>query len=121
MNPQILVIDDESVTRRLVKFTLRSLNIDVIEAEDARSGLEAARQSPPALVLIDINLPDVDGFGLFEQLRALEGMEDVPMILFTARNDPHDETRALAMGASGLLYKPFSTQELRDLVSAHLA
>jgi CheY-like chemotaxis protein len=116
----VLVVDDESVTRRLVGHTLKSLNVEVVGAEDGGEAITLAGENTPALVLVDINLPDIDGFGLIQQLKALPNMANVPMIMFTARNHSGDALRAKEVGAAGFLYKPFSTQELRDLVTRYL-
>ena len=121
MSIQILVVDDESVTRRVVTFALKSINIEVIDAEDGTQALELAQQHELQLAIVDINLPDMDGFTVVQKLKAMPHLQDIPMIMFTARNHPGDEETALQLGASGFLYKPFSTQELRDLVTQHLA
>jgi len=120
MSPTILVIDDELIIQRLVTHTLRVLNVELVSAMDGKSALDLARASRPDLALVDINLPDMDGFTLMESFKSIPHMNDVPMIAFTARNDPEDEVRARALGAKGLLYKPFSTAELRELVQRFL-
>lgn len=117
----VLVIDDESIVRRLVKHALKSLEIDVIEAENATTGFELLQTTAVDLVLIDINLPDIDGFSIIEELQTIPHMQGVPLITFTARSEPGDERHALELGASGFLYKPFHTQELRDLVTRLLS
>jgi CheY-like chemotaxis protein len=116
----VLVVDDESVTRRIVIHALKALNIDVIAAEDGTQALALAQESSIVLAIIDINLPDMDGFAVVKALKAMPHMENVPVVMFTARNHPGDEQSALELGASGFLYKPFSTQELREMVSKHL-
>lgn len=120
MDIPVLVIDDESVTRRVVTHTLKSINIDVVGVEDGTQALELAQQTSFSLIIIDINLPDIDGFELLRQLKALPHLQHVPMIIFTARNHVGDEANALEVGAAGFLYKPFSTQELRELVTKYL-
>jgi two-component system, OmpR family, response regulator len=115
---QIMVIDDEVATRRLVSFTLKSLGVTVEGAGDGTTALQLAAEHDFDLVLVDINLPDIDGFTLFQQLRTQ--LPEIPMLLFTARNNPDDEAYAQELGAAGFLYKPFSTQELRQLVTQHL-
>lgn len=120
MSKQVLVIDDESVTRRVVTFALKAIQIEVIDAEDGTQALELAQANQLDLAIIDINLPDMDGFAVLKQLKQMPHLVDIPMIIFTARNHTGDEDTALEMGASGFLYKPFSTQELRDLVTHHL-
>jgi DNA-binding response OmpR family regulator len=118
----LLVVDDEAVTRRVVIYTLKAIGINVIEAPDAVSALQIANQPDQniEMMLIDINLPEMDGFTLIGKLRAIEGFTNIPIIVFTARNHVEDEAHAREVGAAGLLYKPFSTQELRALVTHHL-
>jgi CheY-like chemotaxis protein len=116
----VLVVDDESVTRRVVTHTLKTLGIEVIGAEDGQQALTLADQHDLSMVIVDINLPDMDGFAVVRALKTLPQMEGVPMVMFTARNHPGDEHTALELGASGFIYKPFSTQELREIVKQHL-
>lgn len=120
MGNQVLVVDDESVTRRVVIHALKSLNVEVIGAENGSQALELAQANALALAIVDINLPDMDGFTVIRELKKIAHLHDTPMILFTARNQPGDADAALDIGASGFLYKPFSTQELRDLVTRYL-
>lgn len=115
----ILVVDDESVTRRIVAHTLKPIDIQVDGAGDATEALSLAESGQYAMALVDINLPDIDGFALTRQLKALPQMQDTPIVIFTARNHREDALLAHECGAVGLLYKPFSTQELRDLVKKH--
>lgn len=121
MQAKILVVDDESVTRRVVTHTLKSIDIEALGAADATQALELAQREHFGLALVDINLPDLDGFELVKQLKSLKNMRDVPIIMFTARNNQEDRTRAVDAGAVSLLYKPFSTQELRELVTRYLS
>ena len=120
MTHRVLVIDDEVVTRRLVAFTLKALNIEVEGVGDGASALDILQNQAFDLVFVDINLPDIEGFDLMQQIRAIPEQVDLPMIPFTARNNPDDEALAQALGAVDFIYKPFSTQELRTLVSKHL-
>ena len=118
----LLVVDDEAVTRRVVIYTLKAIGITVIDAADAASALRLAEQQEHQidLMLVDINLPDMDGFTLMRQLHAIERVAHAPIIAFTARNNADDEIQAREVGAVGFLYKPFSTQELRDLVTRYI-
>jgi CheY-like chemotaxis protein len=120
MSAQILVIDDESVTRRIVIHALRSLDVEVLAAQDGQEALYLAETSAAALAIVDINLPDMDGFEVMRHLRAMPHMQDTVMVVFTARNHPGDALAAQDAGAVDFLYKPFSTQELRDLVMKYL-
>jgi CheY-like chemotaxis protein len=120
MPKTILVIDDESVTRRVVIHALKVLDVDVLSAADGAEALAQAQAHEIALAIVDINLPDIDGFEVMRQLKQMPHMQDVPMIAFTARNQTDDQDTAEEVGASGLFYKPFSTMELRELVKRYL-
>lgn len=121
MTAKILIVDDESVTRRLVVHTLKAIEVEAVGAADGIEALSLAQEQTFALAIVDINLPDMDGFTLVRRLKALPTMAQVPFIMFTARNDRGDQAQAQEAGAIGFLYKPFSTQELRDLVKTHLS
>ncbi|MBI5930601.1 MAG: response regulator [Chloroflexi bacterium] len=120
MTPIILVVDDESVTRRLVAYTLKPLGVEVYGAADGFEALAVAKEQIFDLAIVDIGLPDMDGFELIRNLKAIEQNANIPIITFTARNDPQDESLAFELGSVGFLYKPFSTQELREIVTRHL-
>lgn len=116
----ILVIDDEAVTRRVVIHALKALDLQTLGAANGEEAVQLASETHFSLAIVDINLPDTDGFALIGQLREIPHMKDIPYIIFTARNQPQDQSLALESKAVGFLYKPFSTQELRSLVSNHL-
>ncbi|MEL6148077.1 MAG: response regulator [Chloroflexota bacterium] len=116
----VLVVDDESVTRRVVTHALKTMNIEVLGAENGTEALQLAQEHTPALALVDINLPDMDGFAVTEQLRQMAHIAEMPVVIFTARNHAGDEETAAEVGAQGFFYKPFSTQELRDMVSQYV-
>ncbi len=120
MTRMVLVVDDESVTRRLVAYTLKTLGIEVVGAADGYEALAIAKEHVFSLAIVDIGLPDMDGFELIRHLKADDKNANIPIITFTARNEPQDEAVAFELGAVGFLYKPFSTQELREIVTRHL-
>lgn len=120
MSRTLLIVDDEDTTRRLVAFTLRPLNIRVIEAIDVHNAVEQVGSEKPDLILIDISLPGIDGFALMSWLHESPTTRDIPFIAFTARSNPDDETRAYELGAVGFLSKPFGTNELRAIVTRYI-
>ena len=119
--PTILVIDDDAIIQRVVKHAIKALNIETVSAFTGTQALELTSQQPFDLCMVDINLPDIDGFSLIQQLKARPEMVAVPFVAFTARNNPGDAGEAASLGAQAFLYKPFSTTELRDLISGLLA
>lgn len=118
--PLVLVVDDEMTTRRLVAFTLKPLDIEVMGADDGKTALEFVQKRTPNLIIVDINLPGMDGFTLMEQLNRLPQLRDIPFVAYTARNVPDDEARARKLGARSFLFKPFAASNLRHLVNLHL-
>jgi len=120
MTTCVLVVDDESVSRRVVSHTLKTLAIEVIGAENGVQAIELAREGLFQLAIVDINLPDINGFDVIRQIKQLPHFANVPVIMFTARNHAGDRAMADEVGAVDFLYKPFSTQELRELVLKHL-
>jgi CheY-like chemotaxis protein len=120
MGNTVLVVDDESTTRRLVHYVLKPLGVETLDAGNGAEAMAAVQDRRVDLILMDINLPGGDGFELTVRLRAMDHLKDVPVIIFTARSHPTDAKRAAESGAVGFLYKPFSTSELRQVVSQHL-
>ena len=119
--PTILVVDDHDVVRRVIQHTLQPLALDVIEAPDAQTALELAQTYRMDLLLLDTNLPGMDGFALMKRLKAIPHLAAVPMIILSSRGGADDEIRALEAGAVAFLSKPFRTQELRDAVLSAIA
>ncbi|MFN8250982.1 MAG: response regulator [Ferruginibacter sp.] len=105
----ILVIDDESQMRKLLRITLESNDYTVTEAALAKEGMIAAANHPPDLVLLDIGLPDTDGHTVLKQLRE---WYTKPVIILSVQNSEEDIISALDSGANDYLVKPFRTGEL---------
>lgn len=105
----ILVIDDEVQIRRLLEITLSSSGFRVSEASTGKEGLVAAATHPPALIILDLGLPDADGF---EVLKKLREWYQKPVIILSVRNSEEDIIKALDNGANDYLTKPFRTGEL---------
>jgi two-component system KDP operon response regulator KdpE len=117
MPEKILVIDDEETTVQLIAILLERRGYDVIKAYRADEGLRNAYRSQPDLVLLDIMMPDMDGWDVCKRLRE---MSDVPIIFLTARGETRDVVRGLEMGADDYVTKPYDNEELVARVKAHL-
>ena len=117
---RILVVDDEPDIVALVAYHLAKAGYRVSTASAADDALEVARRERPALVVLDLMLPDRSGFDVLEQLRADEATHDVAVLLLTARREEPDRIRGLSLGADDYLTKPFSPQELVLRVGAIL-
>ena len=114
----ILIVEDEEPIRELVATALRFRGYDVESAASGREGLAAARNSACNLLLLDVNLPDLDGFELCRKLRT--SGNDVPVIFLTARDDPADLRAGFTGGGDDYITKPFSLEELLLRVEALL-
>jgi len=112
---KILVVDDEPQVRRAFRAILSSQGCAVIEARDGTEAIEEIKADAPDLVLLDINMPGIDGF---ETCRRIRESSDVPIIIVTVRGAEIDKVRALDAGADDYLVKPFGTQELLARIRA---
>ena len=118
MGLRILVVDDESDIRELMRLTV-ALEGHVAEvASDGQEALEMVRSSPPDLVLLDIRMPGLDGWGFLEHAKDEGLLERVPVVAVSAHADPKTAERAIELGCSEFIEKPFSTTKLRELIAA---
>jgi two-component system KDP operon response regulator KdpE len=117
LNPRVLIIEDDPVIRRFVRSALESEGCEVCEAETATRGEIEAGTRRPALVILDLGLPDQDGQDL---IRGLRTWSQVPVIVLSARSNEADKVRALDAGADDYLVKPFGVPELLARVRAQL-
>ena len=113
----ILVIDDEPQIRRVVRNGLASIAQRVIEAATAQEGIDLAASEQPALIVLDLGLPDQDGFDVCRDLRTFTA---APIIVLSARHSDREKERLLDAGADDYVTKPFSTVELKARVRAQL-
>jgi two-component system phosphate regulon response regulator PhoB len=117
---RILVVDDEPDIVALVAYHLAKAGYRVSTAASGPEALEAAREEHPALIVLDLMLPEMSGFEVLEQLRGAEATRDVAVLMLTARREEPDRIRGLSLGADDYLTKPFSPQELVLRVAAIL-
>jgi two-component system KDP operon response regulator KdpE len=117
MPEKILVIDDEEMTVQLISILLERRGYEVIKAYRAEDGLRKAYRTQPDLILLDIMMPDMDGWEVCRRLRELS---DVPIIFLTAKDDVRDVVKGLEMGADDYIVKPYDNNELAARVKAHL-
>ncbi len=114
---RILVVDDEPDVVESVRlgFTLQWREVDVIGASSGEAALDVVEHDHPDIVLLDIGLPDIDGFEVIRQIRAFS---DVPVVMLTARDDAMDKVKGLELGADDYVTKPFNHLELMARVKA---
>jgi DNA-binding response OmpR family regulator len=114
---RVLVIDDDADIRELVRTLLERAGHDVVEAADGRAGLRALYASPADLVILDVTMPELDGWATLERIR---DVSEVPVLMLTARSEELERVRGLAGGADDYVAKPFGRQELVARVQALL-
>jgi DNA-binding response OmpR family regulator len=114
---RILVVDDDEDIRILLRELLQRAGYDVDEVEDGRAALRQLYATPPALVILDVTMPGLDGYQTLERIRDLS---DVPVLMLTARTQELEKVRGLSAGADDYVAKPFGRQELLARVQALL-
>jgi DNA-binding response OmpR family regulator len=113
LRPAALVVEDDEHIAHLLRFMLEREGYDVLHAADGREGVRLIETGAvPAVALLDVMLPFVDGFELVRRLRAQEGWSDVPVVMLTAKTQESDIVRALDAGANDYILKPFQPAEL---------
>ncbi|MDP2036254.1 MAG: response regulator transcription factor [Ignavibacteria bacterium] len=119
MAPQnsIVVIDDESQIRKILSITLEAEDYKVIEAAKGKDGIVAVANFHPQLVILDLGLPDQDGFSVLKEIRT---WSNVPVIILSVKNSEDDIVRALDLGADDYINKPFNTSELHARIRANI-
>jgi DNA-binding response OmpR family regulator len=115
--PRILLVDDEQAVQKLLAFPLHQEGYEVVPATTGQEALDRFRESEFDLVVLDIMLPQVDGFEVCRQLRA---KSSVPIIMLTAKAEEFDKVLGLELGADDYITKPFSMREFRSRVKAVL-
>jgi two-component system, chemotaxis family, chemotaxis protein CheY len=113
----ILVVDDSPSVRNLVAFALKARGHAVVAVTDGVEGLEALQRAPFDLVVLDINMPRLDGVSLLQLVRARTEWAELPVLMLTTEGQEADRDRALALGATDYMIKPFKPTELLDRVS----
>ena len=117
---RVLYIEDDLPNRTLVKRVLEAEGYGVLEADSGERGLRVARIGRPALILVDINMPDMDGYEVTSRLRAMPELANVPIIAVTANVMKGDREKTLAAGCSGYIQKPIDVDELPVQLAAFL-
>ncbi len=120
MRQRIVIIEDEADIVEMVRYNFRKEGFEVESYARGKEGLEAVRRTPPDLLLLDIMLPDEDGFAICRRLRADDRLRSLPVIFLTARGEEIDRIVGLEIGADDYVVKPFSPRELVARVKAIL-
>lgn len=110
--PTVLTIDDSKAIRDMVSFTLGGAGYRVVEAGNGAEGLEALRREPVALVIVDLNMPVMNGFDFIRHARADAAGAGVPIVMLTTESKPEAKAEGKAIGATGWINKPFDAATL---------
>ena len=112
MSLTILAVDDSRTIREMLGHTLRQAGYEVLVAEDGVHGLEVLETERPDVIVTDINMPRLDGFGFIEAVRAGGNSRTTPILVLTTESEPEKKARARAAGATGWIVKPFDPAQL---------
>jgi len=110
----ILIVDDDERMREFVRVNLEMEGYSVREAADAEEGLQALEEKPPDLILLDVMMPEVDGWEMLRRVQERHGVGSIPVIMFSGKVDEDTLKRATSRGAQGFIGKPFDPQQLID-------
>jgi CheY-like chemotaxis protein len=120
MGPRILVIEDNPHNLYLMRFILESNECEVLAAQDDRTGIELASRVEPVLILLDIQLPSMDGYAVVRELRKNPRLESIPIVAVTSYAMVGDRERILAAGCTGYIEKPSDPETSMAEVAQHL-
>ena len=117
MNTCALVVDDDKLLLRLVQLNLDKMGIEVLMAEDGQEAIRLATEERPDVILLDIMMPQMDGYEVMRRLKSEKKTRDIPVVMLTAKSNPDDRQRSRDMGAVAYITKPFRLEELRGTVN----
>ncbi len=116
MSKVVLTVDDSRTMRDMLKMALTAAGYSVVQAEDGVHGLEVLAGSKPDVIITDINMPRMDGFGFIQHVRENEAHRAVPILVLSTESDDAKKQRARSAGATGWIIKPFDPVKLVDAV-----
>ena len=116
MSMKILTVDDSRTMRDMLRLALTSAGYNVVQAIDGIDGLAVLERESPDVVITDINMPKMDGFGFIEGARKREKFRILPILVLTTESDPEKKQRARRAGATGWIVKPFDPTKLVDVI-----
>lgn len=117
---KILVIDDDTAINELIKVNLELAGHEVMQAYDGTTGFALCKQEMPALVVLDVMMPEVDGFTVAQRIRKNENTKEIPILMLTALSQINDKVKGFNIGVDDYLVKPFEMEELQVRVRALL-
>jgi two-component system cell cycle response regulator DivK len=117
---RILIVDDRSSSREVERIMLESFGHEVVEADSGREALAVALETVPDLVLLDLHMPEVDGFGTLAEFRRQPQLTGIPIVALTASAMKGDDVRVLEAGFSGYITKPIFLRDFRNQIRSFL-
>ena len=117
--PKILIVDDSSLMIRLLQYMLQSAGYDTEAVSSGQAALESIAARRPAMVFLDIMMPDMDGLETLRQIRADARTQDLPVVVLTAKAQEADQEAALHAGANDYLRKPYTSAQVLSAVKKH--
>ena len=121
MTARILIVDDNATNLKLTAYLVKAKGYDVVTAPDAESALAAIRAQPPQLILMDVQLPGIDGLELTRRLKADPATSKILIVAVTAYAMKGDQDKAMAAGCDGYVTKPIDTRALPETIAKLLA
>jgi two-component system chemotaxis response regulator CheY len=112
MEQLVLTVDDSRTMRDMLRLTLTAAGFRVVQANDGSHGLDVLAAERPDLIVTDLNMPVIDGFGFIEGARKLPAHRSTPILVLTTEADAEKKARARQAGATGWIVKPFSPEKL---------
>ncbi|MCG8427687.1 MAG: response regulator [Chromatiales bacterium] len=112
----ILAVDDSASMRQMVSFTLKGAGYEVLEAADGVEALSIAKTRSVDLVITDVNMPNMDGISLIQNLRTLPSYKFTPLLMLTTESSAEKKQQGKAAGATGWIVKPFNPEQLLNTV-----
>jgi DNA-binding response OmpR family regulator len=116
----VLLVEDEEQLRRVMKDLLQREGYRVAEARDGIQALDEVDRFAPDVIILDLNLPGLDGYGVLQQLRSRPATRDIPVMVLTAKGDEDNEVRVFELGADDFVTKPFRARSLTARIEAVL-
>ena len=116
MTKTVLTVDDSRMMREMLAMVLREAGFNVLQAEDGIEGLKVLEDADPDVIITDINMPNLDGYGFIEGVRRDQRHRSRPILVLSTESDPDKKGRARAAGATGWIVKPFKAESLIDAI-----
>jgi CheY-like chemotaxis protein len=117
---RILLVEDNPMNRRVVQFLLKSYGYVVLEARDGQEALQLVKLHMPDLILMDLQLPGLDGYAITKMIKEDDLIKNIPIVALTAYAMRGDAERAISVGCDGYITKPIDTDEFPDIVARYL-